>query len=112
MNTYIQYTIYIFLWRNKKSRHTFCFNTPPQDNGGVLCYMLDIHVSFRPLYVHPFIHILFLDDNLNISGFSPNLVCALILWRSGLGLLMVKFCQILTELSARYIFLFPDNNFI
>ena len=37
----------------------------------------------------------------NINGFSPNLVCALILWRSGLGLLMGKFRQFLTELSAR-----------
>ena len=27
----------------------------------------------------------------NINGFSPNLVCALILWRSGLRLLMGKF---------------------
>ena len=36
----------------------------------------------------------------NISGFSPNLVCALILWRSSFGLLMGKFHQILTELSA------------
>ena len=27
----------------------------------------------------------------NINGFSPNLVCALILWKSGLGLLMDKF---------------------
>ena len=31
---------------------------------------------------------------------SPNLVCALILWRSGLGLLMGKFRQIFTESSA------------
>ena len=38
-----------------------------------------------------------------------NLVCALVLWRSGLGLLMGKF---LTELSARDmpIFSFPDYN--
>ena len=43
----------------------------------------------------------FPDDNLkNIDGFSPNLVCALILCRSGLGLLMGKFRQCLTELSA------------
>ena len=27
-----------------------------------------------------------------IDGFLPNLVCALILWRSALGLLMGKFC--------------------
>ena len=41
----------------------------------------------------------FLDDNLsNINGFSPNLVCALILWRSGLGLLMGKFHQILMDI--------------
>ena len=35
-----------------------------------------------------------------MNGFSPNLVCALILWRSGLGLLIGKFYQILMELSA------------
>ena len=44
--------------------------------------------------------------------FLPNLVCALILRRSGLGLLMGKFRQFLTELSARDtpIFSFPDDN--
>ena len=36
----------------------------------------------------------------NINGFSLNLVCALILWRSDLGLLMGKLYQILTELTA------------
>ena len=48
----------------------------------------------------------------NINGFSPNLVCALILWRSGLGLLMGKFRQILTELCAQEkpVFSFPDDN--
>ena len=47
-----------------------------------------------------------------MDGFSPNLVCILILWRSGLGLLLGKFCQILTELSARSTpkFSFPDDN--
>ena len=52
----------------------------------------------------------------NISGFSPNLVCALmplILCRYGLGLLIGKFPRFLTELSAwdMSIFLFPDDNF-
>ena len=49
----------------------------------------------------------------NISGFSPNLACALILWRPGLGLLMGKFLQFLTELAAcdMSIFSFLDNNF-
>ena len=48
----------------------------------------------------------------NINGFSPNLVCALILWRSDLGLLMGKFRQSLEELSAgdTPIFSFLDDN--
>ena len=48
----------------------------------------------------------------NNKAFSPNLVCALILWRSGMGLLMGKFHQFLTELSARDtpIFSFLDYN--
>ena len=36
---------------------------------------------------------LFPDDYLNVSGFAPNFVFALILWKSGLGLLMDKFRQ-------------------
>ena len=46
------------------------------------------------------------------KGFSPNLLYALTLRRSGLGLLMGKFRQIFTELSARDtpIFSFPDDN--
>ena len=42
----------------------------------------------------------------------PNLVCALILCRSGLGLLMGKFRQFLTELPARDmpVFAFQDDN--
>ena len=49
---------------------------------------------------------------MKINGFSPNLVCALILWRSGLRLFMGKFCQFLTELSAGDTsgFSFPDDN--
>ena len=44
--------------------------------------------------------------------FSPNLVCALILWRSGLGLLKGKFLSNFDRLSARDtpIFLFPDDS--
>ena len=51
--------------------------------------------SIRPSVVLPSVHFSFPDDNLrmNISGFSPNLVCALILWRSGLRLLMDKFLK-------------------
>ena len=35
----------------------------------------------------------------SVNWFSLNLVCALILWRSGLGLLMGKFRKFFTELS-------------
>ena len=47
-----------------------------------------------------------------VNGFSPNLVCILILQRSGLGLLMGTFRQFSTELSARdmSLFSFRDNN--
>ena len=55
---------------------------------------------------------IYMVNTVNINGFSPNLVCALILWRSGLGLLMGKFHQFFTELSGRDlpIFLFLDDN--
>ena len=48
----------------------------------------------------------------NVHGFSSNLVCAFISWRSGLQLLMGKFCLFLTDLSARStsVFLFQGNN--
>ena len=48
---------------------------------------------------------------MDISGFSPNLVCAFLLLKSGSGLLMSKFRKCLTE-SARdtSIFSFQDNS--
>ena len=48
----------------------------------------------------------------NNKGFSPNLLYASTLRRSGLGSLMGKFRQIFTELSAwdTPIFSFPDDN--
>ena len=50
--------------------------------------------------------------SVNNKGFYPNLLYALTLRRSGLGLLMGKFCRMFTELSAQNmpIFSFPDNN--
>ena len=63
--------------------------------------------SFRPSVFH-----FRMITRGHINGFSPNLVCILILWRSGLGLLMGKFRQILRELSDQDMpkFLFPDDN--
>ena len=51
--------------------------------------------------------------SVNNMGFSPNLLYALRLKISGLGLLMRKFRQFCTELSTRDtpIFSFPDDNF-
>ena len=75
--------------------------------GFTLVVRESVHLSVRPS-VFRFRMITWV----NINGFSSNLVCALILWRSGLGLLMGKFRQFLTELSARDtpIFSFPDDN--
>ena len=70
------------------------------DSGGVLwyyigcpCVCLSIHLSDVSTYFC--FHMI---TWVNVSGFSPNLVCALILKRSGLGLLMGKFCQFLTAI--------------
>ena len=47
----------------------------------------------------------------NINGFSPNLVCVLISWRSALVLLIGKFRQILTVICPRRpYFSFPGDN--
>ena len=48
----------------------------------------------------------------NVSGFLPNLLYILILWRSGLGLLMGKFRQLLIEVSVHLmsVFSFLDSN--
>ena len=65
-----------------------------------------------PSVVRPSVPFWFPDDNMNKHQWSPNVVCALILWRAGLGSLMGKFRQILTELSAQDmpIFSFLDDN--
>ena len=58
---------------------------------GYYGFTLVVRVSVQPSVLRPSIFS-FQDDKLSkYNGFSPNLVCALILWRSGLGLLMGKF---------------------
>ena len=79
---------------------------------GYYGFTLDVPVSVRPSVVRPASVFRFrMITWININGFSPNLVCALILW-SGLGLLMGKFRQILTAICPRHahIFSFPDDN--
>ena len=89
-----------------------CFYSLLHDSGWVLWF----HVE-RPCVCPPTVYYMsivsFPDDNaVNINGFSLNLVCALILWKSGLGLFSGKFLQFLTELSAHHTstFWFPHNN--
>ena len=67
-----------------------------------LVYALILFHRFLPVFSPPHFHIFVLITPLNVSGFSPDLVCALILWRSGLVLQMGKFFQFLTELSANH----------
>ena len=83
---------------------------------GYYSFMLDIRVSIHPSASPTSGCLSFPDDNLSkhqwiFTKLSTN-ICALILWSSGLGLLIGKFHQILTELFARDkpIFLFPDDN--
>ena len=38
----------------------------------------------------------------DVNGFSPNLMCALILWRPGFGLLMSKFHQFFSYLPVTH----------
>ena len=87
------------------------FYTPPHNSGGVLWFHVG-HPSVCPSVIRPSVFRFLMITWVNINGFSPNLVCALVLWRSGLGLLIGKFRQFLTELSAQDtpIFSFPDYN--
>ena len=82
---------------------------------GQLCVRPFVHPSVHQLYIRPSVHFSFPDDNLSKHQWiftKLAFVCALILWRSGLGLLMCKFHQIFTELSARDrpTFSFTDDN--
>ena len=83
------------------------FYTPPLSCGGILwfhvgcsCVCPSVSLSVHPLVVLPSVFRFQMITWVNFNGFSPNLVWALILWRSGLGLLMGKFRQILMVLSA------------
>ena len=66
-----------------------------------LVVRMSVRVSIRRTSVLPSVFRFRMITWVNINGFSPNLVCALILWRSDLGLLMGKFRQIFMELFAR-----------
>ena len=58
--------------------------------------------KFRQFY-HPVTHPYFCFRPVtcvNFNRFSPNLICALIFWRSGLGFLKGKLCQFFIGLSA------------
>ena len=96
-----------FSEKNKKNKkNSIYFYTQPHDSGEVLWYHIGClvcpsiclsvcHTSVGPCFRFQTI------TWVNVNGFSPNSVCALILWRSGFGLLIGKFHQFLTELSSR-----------
>ena len=63
-------------------------------NGQIPSNLTELSALDRPIFSFPITCI-------NVKGFQPNLVYALILRRSGLGLLLGKFRQCLTKLSAR-----------
>ena len=75
------------------------FYTPPQDSDGILWFHVCVCPSVCLLYVHPYFRLRTIAW-VNVNGFSPNLLFALILWGFGLGLLMGKFSQFLIELSV------------
>ena len=87
----------------------FClFYTPPLYSGGVLWFRVG-HLCVRPS-VHPSVRLSVFCFRMitwvNINWFSPNLVCALILWRIGLGLLMGNFRHNLTVICSRHAHIF------
>ena len=73
------------------------FYTPPHNSGGVLWFHVGRPVCLfsHPSIVHPLsrpsVFRFRMITWVNSNGLSLNLVCALILWWSGLGLLMGKF---------------------
>ena len=82
------------------SKVTF-FYIPPHNSVGVLWFHIGRPCVCPSVYLSVF---LFTENNLvNINGFQPNLVCSLMLWRSGLGILMGKFCQFLTVICLPHI---------
>ena len=84
--------------------HSNYYN-PPHDGGGILWFHVGIRVSFRPSVrqsVHPSIPsfcltsvCIFVSGRVYINECSPVSVCALILWKSGLGLLKDNFHEFL-----------------
>ena len=92
------------------------FYTPPYNSGGVLWYhvgCLCVRSSFCPSVlpsvccpsvVHLSVFCFRMITRVNFNGFSPNLMCALILWTFGLELLMGKFRQFLTVICQRQYF--------
>ena len=87
------------------------YYTPQHNSGGYYGFALTVRVPVRNV-VRPYFRFRTITW-LNVNGFSPNLVCALVLWRSGLPrLLMSKFRQF-WQSSARdtSVFSFPGDNF-
>ena len=72
---------------------------------GKFFQLFDSYLSATFSYFH-----FWMINLVNINGFSPNWVCTLKVWRSGLELLIGKFRQFVTELYAQdmSVFSFPE----
>ena len=78
------------------------FFIPLYDSDGVLWFHVGhscVRASISHLSIFLFPDIIWV----NVSWFSSDLVCVLMLWRSALGLLTSKICQFFTELSSHHI---------
>ena len=76
------------------------YYTPPHNSGGVLWFHVGrpcACLSIQPSVSHPCVFAFRMITWVNVNGFSPNLVSALILWRSGLDLIMGKFRQMFSS---------------
>ena len=88
------------------TRYT-CFYIQSHRSGGVLWFHVGrpcVRPSVCRTPVRPSVRPYFcirMITSVNVDGFSPNLVCALILWRFGLRLRMGKLRHFFTKLSAR-----------
>ena len=94
---------YYYRFADNRSFYVCVSLYPPHSSGRVLWF----HIG-RP-WVSASIFCFQIITWVNINGFSPNLLCALILWRSGLGLLMGNFRQFLWVICPKHAHIFVSG---
>ena len=76
---------------------------------GYYGFMLEVFVYVHCTSVHLYFRCRMITW-ITVSGFSPYLVCAVILGKSGLGLLMGKFCQFFDSYLPVNVSMFLEDN--